>query len=93
MVQIFLIRQLWYSHTLKQHRDFGRAFTWVKSFAFSFIFYNKEFRRIYKFITVLLEEGLTHGSVNHGDTDLSTESLKNRSLGKYHVILLFGADS
>lgn len=73
MVQIFLSRQLWYSHSLKQHRNFGRAFTWVKSFAFFFRFYNKEFRRIYKFIMVLQVEGLTHTSVNRGDADLSTE--------------------
>lgn len=73
MVQIFLSRQLWYSHTLKQHRNFGRAFTWVKFVAFTFRFYNKEFRRIYKFITVLHVEGLTHTSVSHRDIDLSTE--------------------
>lgn len=66
MVQIFLSRQLWYSHILKEHSSFGRAFTWVESFAFSFRFYKKEIRRIYKFITVLQVE-------NHGNRDLSTE--------------------
>lgn len=58
---------------LETTQEFWQGVYLGQFFTFSFRFYDKEFRRIYKFITVLQVEGLTHVSVNHGDTDLNTE--------------------